>query len=342
MKYKRLCIFPQPKGVGGMVSFQARLANGLRERGWDICYIPEDTPYDALLVIGGTRHINRLNKVRKRGIMVVQRLNGMNWLHRKRNTGIRHFLRAEIGNWILAIIRARIATHIVYQSKFSQEWWERVYHSARAATTIIYNAVDLRQFSPQGNRNDLPEKSVRILMVEGTLGGGYELGMEGAVKLMEGLRNKWGKDLELVVAGRVAEADQQHWNQTTDVPIRWMGLLQPDEIPMMDRSAHLLYAADLNPACPNSVIEAMACGLPVVAFATGALPELVKNGAGRLADYGGNPWRLDIPNITGLVNAATDILADLPTYRKSARIHAETAFDLEHMLDAYINVFNEI
>ena len=49
-----------------------------------------------------------------------------------------------------------------------------------------------------------------------------------------------------------------------------------ERIPELDRSAHLLYSADLNAACPKSVIEALACGLPVVAFDTGALPELVQ------------------------------------------------------------------
>ena len=44
---------------------------------------------------------------------------------------------------------------------------------------------------------------------------------------------------------------------------------------------------------PNSVIEALACGLPVVSFDTGALPELVTPGAGRVVAYGGDPWRLD-------------------------------------------------
>ncbi len=69
--------------------------------------------------------------------------------------------------------------------------------------------------------------------------------------------------------------------------------------PEIDRSAHMLFSADLNAACPNSVIEAMACGLPVAGFDTGALNELIVGDAGRLVPYGGDPWRLEKPDISG-------------------------------------------
>ena len=53
----------------------------------------------------------------------MQRLDGINWLHRRLPTGPRHFLRAEYGNRLLALLRARVVTHLVYQSEFVRGWW---------------------------------------------------------------------------------------------------------------------------------------------------------------------------------------------------------------------------
>jgi glycosyltransferase involved in cell wall biosynthesis len=94
----------------------------------------------------------------------------------------------------------------------------------------------------------------------------------------------------------------------------------------------------LNPSCPNAVIEAIACGLPVVAFDTGALPELVQSDSGRVVPYGGNPWRLEPPNLDGLAQAAAEILANQGHYRMAARARAEAMFGLDKMIEGYLNI----
>ena len=110
-----------------------------------------------------------------------------------------------------------------------------------------------------------------------------------------------------------------------------------EKIPDLDRSAHLLYSSDINVACPNSVIEALACGLPVLAFDTGALPELVTGDAGRVVAYGGDPWKLDLPDISALANAAVEILTESIPFSLSSTIRAEDAFGLTKMVDGYLD-----
>ncbi len=319
-----------------MVSFQAKLAEGLVRRGIGVSYDLQ-APCDALLVIGGTRDLKGLRQVRKRGVPIVQRLNGMNWLHRRRRTGVKHFLRSEYGNLILSTIRNRLATRIVYQSEFARGWWERVYGKAGAPWRVIYNGVDLAQYTPHGPA-DLPQDRQRLLLVEGTLGGGYEMGLETAVRLAEGLQAEIGSKIELMVAGKVTPGLAESWKQRTSVALNFAGLVPRSQIPALDRSAHLLYAADINAACPNSVIEALACGLPVLSFDTGALPELVTGGAGRVVAYGGDPWKLDPPDMPRLVSGAVEILAGQERFRQAARQRAEEAFGLDAMVEAYLDV----
>ena len=347
----KICLTPALRGVGGMVSFQDKLITGLKARDLEVTHDLRYKPLASVLVIGGTRQISQLVQLKRQGIRIVQRLDGMNWLHRKIRTGTRHYLRSIYGNQLLKLIRTRLADSIVYQSKFAQGWWERVYGSTDADHTVIYNGVDLDTFSPYGKRN-LPEDRVRILMVEGSLMGGYEIGLESAAKLVVGLgdpplnsHSHFGnKPIELMIVGQVTDSVRNRWsdwlerqNKSRQVSMKWAGLMPHEIIPEIDRSAHLVYSSDLNAACPNSAIEAMACGTPVIAYDTGALPELLAEEGGQIAAYGGDPWKLDPPNISTLVEAANEVLLNLDDYRLSARNRAVALFDVDLMVDQYLN-----
>jgi len=339
----RICLTPRVSGVGGMVSFRNRLSARLAAMNIKVTDNLSDPDLDAVLVIGGTRHLMELWRAHRRGVRIVQRLNGMNWLHRvkkadqKPKTNLRHFLRAEYGNRNLATIRSRLAQHIVYQSEFSRRWWERVYGPTSIPSTVIYNGIDLYEYAPQGP-HQRSEHSFRILLVEGSLMGGYEMGLAAAVKLADGVAERMSQPVELQVVGRVADNIRQSWEQFTGNHwlLTWAGLQPTERIPEVDRSAHLLYSSDINAACPNSVIEALACGLPVLALDTGALPEMVTGDAGRVVPYGGDSWRLDSPNIQGLIEAACEIAADQQRFRTGARLRAESAFNLDHMVERYL------
>jgi glycosyltransferase involved in cell wall biosynthesis len=114
-----------------------------------------------------------------------------------------------------------------------------------------------------------------------------------------------------------------------------------EQVPALARSSHLMYCAEINPPCPNSVIEALACGLPVVGFDSGALTELVAGDAGRVVPYGGDPWKLETPNIPALAAAAAEVLKDQPRFRIAARARAETLLGVDGMVEAYLKVLLE-
>ncbi len=352
MRQIRVCMVPKVTGVGGMVSFRQQMSVGMMARGIITSDDLNDTSLDAVLVIGGTRQIKRLWQLRRRGIRIVQRLDGINWLHRVRRTGLRHYLRAEYGNMILRSIRDYLADRVVYQSDFAQTWWEESYGLTRVPNLVVYNGVDLREFSPEGLQRP-PEDRVQVLLVEGNIMGGYELGLEHALEMVLELDRQLVNShslhqetaVELKVIGQVSietkeKIEKQLMNAANcqGVRIYWAGLVSRDQIPKIDRSAHLLYSADINPACPNAVIEALACGTPVVAFDTGALPELVAEGAGKVVSYGGNPWKLERPDIPSLTKAALEILDNRDLYSRAARARAETVFGLDRMVERYLEV----
>ena len=351
-------MLPRLSGVGGMVSFQNKLAAGLEARGIQTTQSMAGELCDAILVVGGTRQLATLWQARRRGIPIVQRLDGMNWLHRVRTrahsfyTGWRHYLRAEYGNFILSYIRSHLSDSIVYQSEFTRQWWEKVHGDLRIPHHVIYNGVDLETYTPI-SMDTRPKDHYRLLLVEGSLMGGYEQGLRVAVELVSRLYTAHSQDtqkgIELYIAGRVSPEVRDKFDHLVREQhgeghpiITWSGVVPGEEIPEIDRSAHLLYSADINAACPNSVIEALACGLPVLAFDTGALPELIQTDAGRIVPYGGDPWKLDAPDVAGLCDAAYEILIEQDQFRIAARALAEEKYGLDRMVNAYLEVFKEL
>ena len=332
----KICIFPRVEGTGGVASFRLKFEAGLKARGFDVTNNPDDAS-DAILVLAGTRELLRLRRARRRGTRIVQRLDGVNWVQRVRWTGVRYHIRAEYGNAALAFIRNRFADRVIYQSQFIRKWWEDWYGAARVPAAVILNGVDLQAYSPSGAQ-ERPTDRVRILLLEGSLRGGLDSGLFHAVAVAEKLSER--QRVEVFVAGGVDESALRD-SQSDQLRVKFLGILPREQIPFLARSAHFLYSAEVNPPCPNSVIEALACGLPVAGFDTGSLRELVGADAGVLVPYGGNPWQLDQPNVPALAEAVDAILSDQPRFRLAARARAESTLGVDGMVDAYLKVLLE-
>ena len=334
----QICLVPKLDGLGGMVSFQAKFIQGLQVRNIPYSFDITDPYNTVILVIGGTRHIWQLWRARRRGVRIVQRLNGMNWLHKVKKTPLQAAVKAELNNQTLAFIRRFLANHIIYQSDFSQHWWNREFGNNQIPASVTHNGVDLEQYTPDGPEEP-PGDHYRLLLVEGHLTLASGMGLETAVRLSRELKQNHGLTIEMMVVGDVDDALKAHIHSLApDLWITWKGILPPGMVPSIDRSAHVLFSADLNAACPNSVIEALACGLPVLAYDTGALKELVQEGAGEIVPYGGNHWQLEEPEIQPLADACARIILNNQLYRRSARRRAEKAFGLDAMVESYLKV----
>ena len=330
----RICVFPRVEGLAGVASFRLKFENKLRARGMDVTNDLSQSS-DAVLVLGGTKHLIPLWKAHSRGQQIVQRLDGVNWVHRVRWSGLRYTIRAIYGNANLSFIRARMADKVIYQSNFIKHWWEDRYGVARVPSSVILNGIDLDQYTPN-DTHERPTDHYRLLVVEGSLSGGLDSGLFYVVELANRLSEK--HKIELVIVGRVDAKTKSKLENQKRFNIQFINAIPREQIPFLERSSHLLFSAEVNPPCPNSVIEALACGLPVIGFNTGSLSEIVQGDAGRLAAYGADPWKLEQPDISALVNAAEDVLHNNDRYRISARRQAETVLGLDKMMDSYLEV----
>jgi glycosyltransferase involved in cell wall biosynthesis len=77
------------------------------------------------------------------------------------------------------------------------------------------------------------------------------------------------------------------------------------------------------------VIEAMACGTPVIAVSRGSMPELI--------DHGRTGF------LVGSVNEAVEALAQVPAIdRRVLRRTVEKRFSIERMADQYADLYRRI
>jgi glycosyltransferase involved in cell wall biosynthesis len=90
------------------------------------------------------------------------------------------------------------------------------------------------------------------------------------------------------------------------------------------------------------VIEAMACGLPVVYPASGGTVELVGDEAGAGVPHPDGWDRDEPPAPEELAEAVGKVLADRPAYAVAARARAVERFALGPWLERHAEVFAEL
>ena len=272
MKKKSICLVPEAKSLGGPRTFQQNLISCGADSGEaEFHFDAGREDIDAFLVIGGPKDFLRtLLHARRKGIPVVQRLNGMNWIHRKRPCTLRYKLHSEAANLAIAFFRRFVCTKIVYQSPFCQDRWNRTYGRLSKPQTIIFNGTDLKRFSPE----DSPDVSERIeiLLVEGSFRYGMDFGLDVAVELANELSERMDRPVTLRIAGKTESSAVTRIMEKSaeSVKVEFLGIVNKDEIIRLARRSALFFSSEIHAACPNAVIEALSCGLPVIGFDTGA------------------------------------------------------------------------
>ena len=339
MGTKTICMLPEITSLGGPRSFQKKFQDQAAKSGIEVHFNPGRKDIGAFLIIGAPRRfLPHLLWARLRNVPVIQRLNGMNWIHQVVDSGLKYYLHSEIDNLSIAFVRRWIASGIIYQSPFCEERWNKKFGVLKKPEQIIYNGVNLDDFKPSVTPPD--SQSIQIMMVEGNLDHGSEYGIEIAIRMVLGLSEKFSVPIVLQIAGNVNPQSRERIQKVfgtlpPHVQVNFLGVLPKQEIAALESRSTFFYSAEILTACPNAVIEALACGLPVLGFDTGSLKDVVGDG-GLVISYGADYLKLEEPDINALIHAAETIVHENPDYRARARKRAENAFPLDQMTLDYI------
>jgi glycosyltransferase involved in cell wall biosynthesis len=215
-------------------------------------------------------------------------------------------------------------------------WWHHALSEASARTfprrgqlPPIHHGIDVASY-PFGDR------SKGYLFFIGRIVP--QKGVEYAVEIAR----RAGRELRIagVVQERAAEYGERILAMADGRSVRYVGEAGPEEKrTLMSGADALLFPIVWDEPFGLVVIEAFACGTPVLAFANASAPELIESGVtGFLAEAGDDPLAPGAG--VDQLAAATRSIGDLS--RRRCRQEAEQRFTVERMVDHYEATYERV
>jgi len=200
---------------------------------------------------------------------------------------------------------------------------------AAASISVLRNGVDLARFRMVGRSLERAALRGQLALTGPTLlSVGNLIELKGHHLAIEALASlpQW----QLVIAGKGSlEADLKRQAAERGVAerVRFTGPVSQPQLIEYYNAADALVLASSREGMPNVVLEAMACGLPVIATSVGGVPEILDARVGRLIDR----------SAAAIIAAVRDLAARAPE-RAAVRAHAEQ-FDWEATTRGQLEVF---
>ncbi len=327
--------FPAVRAGSGTDAFTERLAEGLRGRGvraeitWlplRAEYAPWTVPVPEVPSWADIVHVNSWLHPRflPAGLPVVctlhfcvhdpvlhpykkplQRLYHASWIHR-----------------VEALNLGR-ADRIVAVSHYTGKTAQQAFGLEKIE--VIHNGVDLSRFSASGRA--CPNRPFRLLYV-----GNWS--PRKGVDLISPIMQELGEGFELVYTADRRGADSRY---RLPPNCRNLGRLSGNALVAAYREADALLFPSRLEGLPITVLEAMACGLPVIATNASSLPEVVEHGA--------SGFLCPPDDVGAFVHAARQLALDAGRWRnlrQAARERIEADFDVEEMAERYLALYRRV
>ena len=241
----------------------------------------------------------------------------------------------------LLIFAYENADYIFYQSEFSKKSATKYLGKPHCKNEVLYNSVDVFQFKESGNSS---KKTANLLVI------GSHHQKERVFLAIDALE----KMLELDESYCLKIAGKYLWNENAEKELisyirdknieKYISIERAytqEEAIKIYQQAHILLHLKYKDPCPTVPIEAMACGLPVIASNSGGMPELVKD-AGILIDVPDDWGKLHYPELPELISAIKSINKDYDNYSRKARENVVHHFSKEKWIAQHQEIFNKV
>lgn len=202
-----------------------------------------------------------IRKIKKRNGLVIQRLDGIYYPSK-------HGEKFEKLNVPIRKIYQQYTDFVIFQSEYSKAQCFHMFgKKPEDQYELIVNGVDKNIFFASPEKDTIKGK-VKFV----TTGNFRNIDMiEPVVQALDSLKKEL--DFELAVVGPIPNKSLESFFQKPY--INYFGSKNLQEVAAILRQQHIYLYSHLNPPCPNSVLEAISCGLPVVGFDSGSMAELL-------------------------------------------------------------------
>ncbi len=289
--------------------------------------------FNTLYTMSNTPYLTRgtLDRLKRRGVVMVHNQNGV------------YYPRWYAGDWRAENERMSHSYHsadyVFWQSAFCRRCADRFLGEREGAGEVLFNATDLDHYRIR--REALPMQPYRFLMT-GKFSAQMKYRLTTALQALSYCVDR-GNDFALEIAGWIDgsvmhEIKGEVSRGRIAERVTFRGEYTQASAPSIYQSVHAYLATTHMDACPNSVIEALACGLPVAYLASGGVPEMVTAAAGVGVAVDEDFSTGHTLDISELGEAMIEVSNRHEAMSAAARERAEEAFDLRNWIDRHENI----
>ena len=204
----------------------------------------------------------------------------------------------------------------------------------------IPNGVDTDIFN-QKYKNEAKQKyniskdSKVVLFIAEQLNADRRKGGEYLVKALNSLNESLKKNIVLLMIGK---EEMTNCGIDKNIKIYKAGYINNDmDLASLYQAADIMVLPTLADNLPNTILESMACGTPVVAFNVGGIPEIVKH---KVTGY-----LAELKSVNDLKNGIEKLLIDddlRVNLSKQSVILINNNFKLKNEVKGYIELYKQI